>query len=831
VRRSSIVRISLLTLLIVLAPPAWSGDGIPKAAWKRPIGEPLANPGTRKAALEADHIDDGFWQGAPVGGLGAGTFSQTYRGDFARWHIKAGVHKYQPIYANSFAMFQQSEGDPQGTARVLVAGHPQDASLSSWGWDYPVGAGDYYALYPKSWFDYRWDKFPAHVYVEQFSPILPDNYRESSYPVAVYRWHADNPTNRAVTVSILLSWSNMGGWFRTFSHDFKGSINNENYNRFESAPLGKAGSMKGIVFDRNRLAGSLNEWDGQFAIATIESPGVEVSYQTTFQPDGDGRFVWEPFAKSGRLANSNEQWTSTDEPLAGAIAVRFTLKPGESRVIPIVISWDFPVVEFGSGRTWYRHYTDFYGTTGRNAWAIAKDGLLHSSAWSDAIDSWQSQYINDESKPLWYRSALFNELYTVADTGSFWGRPVAAARNTPATFAFMECYDYPFYGTLDVRFYGSMPLVKFWPDLDKQELRQFADTIPKDMPEKGVWSWKSQQLNDPALKVRKKKGAVPHDLGMPDSDPFYLVNQFNWQDTNGWKDLNSKFVLMVYRDFVLTGSTDTAFLRYTWPSVKESIEYLRQFDHGTGVPENDGYPDQTYDTWVVKGVSAYSGSLWLAALRAGEEIGRTLGDPAAVTQYHDMFSKAQHSYIQSLWNGEYFRYDTVSEYRDSIQSDQLAGQWYANMTGLGDLVPREMRLKALRKVYDFNVMKFANGEMGAMNGMAADGSLILTNEQVHEVWAGTTYGLAALMLSEGMKDEGYKTAQGIYRVTYETKGYWFRTPEAWDETGNYRASMYMRPAAIWGMEMLAPPAAKTAAKTPAKAAKIAAASSAAKPTK
>ncbi len=31
----------------------------------------------------------------------------------------------------------------------------------------------------------------------------------------------------------------------------------------------------------------------------------------------------------------------------------------------------------------------------------------------------------------------------------------------------------------------------------------------------------------------------------------------------------------------------------------------------------------------------------------------------------------------------YFRYDTKSEYRDNIQADQLAGQWYANMTGLG----------------------------------------------------------------------------------------------------------------------------------------------------
>ena len=86
----------------------------------------------------------------------------------------------------------------------------------------------------------------------------------------------------------------------------------------------------------------------------------------------------------------------------------------------------------------------------------------------------------------------------------------------------------------------------------------------------------------------------------PEGDPFIAVNEPGWQDTNDWKDLNSKFVLMVYRDYVLTGRTDKAFLRETWPAMKDAIEYLRQFDHGGGVPENSGYPDQTYDDWVVQ---------------------------------------------------------------------------------------------------------------------------------------------------------------------------------------------------------------------------------------
>ncbi len=796
--KCSKLAILVCTFFSLLTSAAWAGNDIPKAAWTRPLGLPLENPGVTRTPGD---IDDGYWQGVPVGGMGAGTFSRSYRGDFARWHIKAAVHKYEQVNANQFAMFQQSEGDAQGVARVLMTDHPSNGELSSWQWDYPVGAGNYYALYPKSWFDYKWDKFPAHVVLEQFSPVIPDNYRESSYPVAVYRWHADNPTNKTVTVSVLLSWTNMSGWFRTYTRDFKGAPNQGNHNNFMSEAVGGAGTMKGIVFDRNRAGDTPNEWDGQFVIAALDSPGVEVSYQTTFQAAGDGKAVWAPFAKDGRLANDDKSWVSDKEKLAGAITLRFTLKPGEKKIIPMVIAWDFPVVEFGEGRKWNRRYTDFYGASGQNAWKIARDGLLNASAWSDEVDKWQAPYINDESKPLWYRGMLFNELYALTDGGTFWGRQVGSDLKTEPKFALLECFDYAYYATLDVRFYASLPLLKFWPNIDKQVLREFADTVPKEWPEQGLWVWKTALEGTPITHKRKKIGAVPHDLGVPEGDPFIAVNEPGWQDTNDWKDLNSKFVLMIYRDYVLTGRTDTAFLRDTWPAVKDAIEYLRQFDHGGGVPENSGYPDQTYDDWVVKGVSAYSGGLWLAALRAGEESARILGDTKTATEYHDLFLKGQKTYTTQLWNGEYFRYDTTSEYKDAIQADQLAGQWYANLTGLGDIVPHEMQVSTMKKIFNFNVMKYGNGEMGAANGMGPDGSILSANAEAKEVWGGTTLGYAGLLMSEGMKDEAYKTTWGLYHVIYESKGYWFRTPEAWDITGNFRAGMYMRPMAIWALEM------------------------------
>ena len=55
------------------------------------------------------------------------------------------------------------------------------------------------------------------------------------------------------------------------------------------------------------------------------------------------------------------------------------------------------------------------------------------------------------------------------------------------------------------------------------------------------------------------------------------------------------------------------------------------------------------------------------------------------------------------------------------------------------------------------------------------------------------------MIGRGLVDEGWSTARGAAAVTYE-RGLWFRTPEAYDAAGNFRASMYVRPLAIWAIE-------------------------------
>ena len=776
-------------------------------AWSRAIGEPFEG-----ALRGGERLDDGYYQGLPIGGMGAGSIGRTYRGDFARWHLDVGQHAYRTVPANQFSVFLQAEGGP-AQARVLSAWKPGDGALAGWGWDTTVRAPNrYHALFPKAWYVYQDLGQPGvQLTCEQFSPFFPHNYKESSFPVGVFRWTAQNAGKKAVTVALLFTWENMLGWFTNtaprpdpfddgppYAMRWGGSEGNRNAYRSE-------GAMRGLVLWRGPGAVS-EEWDGEFVLATEAAPGVQVTYLSRFNATGDGGEVWQPFAGDGRLPNREDTRPAAGgERIGGALAVRFTLAPGASRTVPFVLAWDLPVMEFGPGVKWYKRYTAFFGASGHNAWRIARQGLANHGRWSAQIDAWMRPYLEDQRTPPWYKTALFNELYYLLDSGMVWenGRPGKPGTDYPplGRFGYLECYEYRFYSTLDVNTYGSFAVLNLFPELDKQEAKLFADAVAFEDSSKHPIGWTKE------WKARKIRGAVPMDLGVPFENPWLRTNFYTWQDPNTLKDESSNLALKVWRDYVWTGRKDLAFLRHAWQPVREALAYMKQFDtDGDGIPENQGIPDQTYDSWTMTGTSAYTGSLWVASLEAAAATGEALGERGAAAEYRQWAARARQSFESKLWNGEYYDFDTGSADRKAIMADQLFGQFYAQMTGLPDVVERGRRDRALKKVFDFNVMRYYNGEAGAVNGMMPDGAVdrIFTRQtNAHEVWTGVTYALAAFLLDSGMEREAWQTARGVYRITYETGGMWFRTPEGWtDQPGKmtFRASMYMRPLAIWAIQ-------------------------------
>ena len=357
----------------------------------------------------------------------------------------------------------------------------------------------------------------------------------------------------------------------------------------------------------------------------------------------------------------------------------------------------------------------------------------------------------------------------------------------------LECFDYAFYNTVDVNFYASWALLLLWPRLERSVILDLVPTIALDDPEVVTLAW------DGASARRKTAGAAPHDLGGPAGDPFLRPNEYAFQDINIWKDLNSKFVLQVWRDAILLDDHDLA--TTSWPAIVQALDYLLRFDRdGDGLPEHEGVPDQTFDTWSMRGPSAYSGALWLAALRAALRMGTWVGDERRVNEYGELLRRATAAFEAKLWNGRHYRFDTWDgPSADAIMAGQLAGQWYADATGLGDLVDPDRIVTTLRTIFGANVQGFGGGGIGAVNGMLPNGSVDESSLQSAEVWVGITYALAALMIGRGMTEEGWQTARGAAAVTYE-RGLWFRTPEAYDAQGGFRASLYLRPLTIWAIE-------------------------------
>ncbi|MBD2097813.1 bile acid beta-glucosidase [Trichocoleus sp. FACHB-591] len=791
-------------------------SAIPACAWQRPIGLGWDKPYTVRYP---SNLDDGPWHGMPLGGFGAGCIGRSSRGDSNLWHIDGGEHVFQSIPACQFSVFEQV-GTATPQAYALCTEPPTDGSLSDWQW-YPQQSGTYHALYPRSWFVYS-GVFQAELTCKQFSPIWAHNYQEASYPIAVFEWTAHNPTDQPITLSIMLTWQNMVGWFTNANKSPDVRVRDDGSPVYEYQPrLGESqGNFNQWVVDRHRVGCLLDragrdpnanpqEGEGQWAIASLAPPYTsEVFYHTRWNPVGDGADVWQTFAQDGSLADcSDETPAAAGEQVGAAIAIRFTLAPGESRQIPFVLAWDFPVTEFAAGVEYYRRYTDFFGRSGQNAWSMVRTALKQYEDWNAKIQAWQQPILERADLPDWFKMALFNELYDLTDGGALWS--AASDRDPIGQFAVLECIDYRWYESLDVRLYGSFGLLMLWPELEKSVMRAFARAIPAADDRTRVIGYYYTIGAESPTALRKIANATPHDLGAPNEHVWEKTNYTSYQDCNLWKDLPSDFVLQVYRDYLLTGAKDIQFLEECWPSVVAALAYLKTFDlDGDGIPENSGAPDQTFDDWRLQGISAYCGALWIAALEAAIAIGQILINQhtatsdaeieAAIATYQTWLVQARPLYQAKLWNGQYYRLDSESG-SDVVMADQLCGQFYARLLSLPDVVPLDCTQSALNTVYEACFLKFFEGKFGAANGVKPDGSP--ENPQAThplEVWTGINFGLAAFLLQMERKAEAFQLTEAVVQQIY-THGLQFRTPEAITANGTFRASHYLRAMAIWAI--------------------------------
>jgi uncharacterized protein (DUF608 family) len=220
-------------------------------------------------------------------------------------------------------------------------------------------------------------------------------------------------------------------------------------------------------------------------------------------------------------------------------------------------------------------------------------------------------------------------------------------------------------------------------------------------------------------------------------------------------------------------SADDKFLRRLWPKVKMAIEYLIRKDSDQDGVIEGSQPNTLDAAWF--GKISFISSLYLAALKAGQQMATEIGDDAFSQRCRQIAQRGETSILETF-NGEYFIQIEDPKHQNEIgvgpgcYIDQVFGQTWAHWTNLGHLFDREKQLSALRALWKYNFVpdcgpfreKFKQGRWYAAAG---DAGLIMCswpkggqNPNFHQHWqymyfnecmTGFEWQAAAHMIWEG----------------------------------------------------------------------------------
>ena len=245
----------------------------------------------------------------------------------------------------------------------------------------------------------------------QTSPFLPGDYEDSCLPVCLFEWVIENESEKIYDISIAFTFKN--GW---------GAKEDKKRNAM-SESLPNNDTFKGRMIRQACRGLPLT-----YAIGAKMGDGIQVKEMSDFDPDGDGGDFLEEFLQmSDDFATENGCFCfgSSKKNVGVAVQAKCVIKPGpEAKKMTFGLCWDMPKIKFRSGlETWKRFYTRFFpeNDSGLPVSArILNHAFDHLDEWTEKIVKWQMEILDDPGLPDWFKSAVFNEMYYIADGGTQW---------------------------------------------------------------------------------------------------------------------------------------------------------------------------------------------------------------------------------------------------------------------------------------------------------------------------------------------------------------------------------------------------------------------------
>jgi len=473
----------------------------------------------------------------------------------------------------------------------------------------------------------------------------------------------------------------------------------------------------------------------------------------------DAAKLWADFAADGTLSpTTGTQPTEPGSTWNAALAAPLRVEPGKQVTATFLLTWHFPnhhyvnapAVRIGNMyNNWFRDAGDVARYVARNLPRLTTETLAYHDA------------IYDTTLPYYVVDAITSQADVIRSQTCMWTEAdhfLGFEGNACCPMNCTHVWNY------------AQTMAKLFPSLERN-VRQL-DLGP----------------------IMNDAGMVGHRHAVPPT------RASSGEATDG----QCGTVLKTYREYLQ--SPDDAWLRKWYPRVKRAMEFLIAKDA-------QAQPDATLDDWVpvanralleqivkatepdgiivapqwntydcaVHGPNPFVGSLYLAALRAAQEMATLCGDPPFATRCRSILARGQKNFDDLMWN-ETFGYwvQTYDEKRVTAQQfgwgchcDQTMGQWWADVLGLGPILPRDRVHSALRNIHTHNWRTNFRGHKQRPRIYAADadkGLLICTwphgrrpprvTNYSDEIWTGIEYEVAAELIYQGFVKEGLMVVLG-----------------------------------------------------------------------
>lgn len=426
------------------------------------------------------------------------------------------------------------------------------------------------------------------------------------------------------------------------------------------------------------------------------------------------------------------------QKLAGEVVQSLDLKPGRSQRLVFIIAWHFPNLRLPGLKD---HRGRWYATRYSNALDVGTHLASDYKSFRSQTFLWRETWY-DSSLPFWFLDRTFLNSSILATS---------------------TCYRFG-----DGRFYG-------WEGVGCcpgtcTHVWQYAQAVARLFPDL-----------ERSLRERVDYGVALQ----PDGRMFFRA-----EHNNHWAlDGQCGIILRTLREH--QHSADMAFLKRVWPETKKALEFVISRDEGTdGIVDGPQHNTLDADWW---GENAWLSGMYLAALRAAQEMATEIGDTEFAAKCQRIVDTGRQRLVERLFDGEYFINKVDPAHKDSINSgtgchiDQVFGQSWAFQVGLGRVLPPAETLASLKSLWRYNFtpdvgpyrQEMKQGRWYAMPGEA--GLLMCTFPRndwdyqrasgkgpdwaagyFNECMNGFEYQVAGHMIWEGLTTEGLAVARAVH---------------------------------------------------------------------